>query len=192
MTVRDVFRILLAIPWIVFVIYWIAGAMKTRVTRESESLASRSAILVIEVIGYLLVFRSSTGFGVLGVRFIPRTLTIASLGVILTWWGIGLAVWARYHLAEYWSARVTIKEGHQLIRTGPYSRLRHPIYTGLILATMGSALVIGKWRCILGLCLVVAGYCFKARTEEAMLTQQFGEVFQEHRKHTGFLIPRFH
>ena len=70
--------------------------------------------------------------------------------MLLTWLGIGLAIWARYHLAEYWSARVTIKEDHQLIRTGPYARLRHPIYSGLILATIGSALVIGKWRCVLG------------------------------------------
>ena len=115
----------------------------------------------------------------------------AILGSVLTWMGIGLAIWARYHLAEYWSARVTIKEDHQLIRTGPYARLRHPIYSGLILATIGSALVIDQWRCVLGLCLVVTGYCIKARKEEAMLTQQFGEAFREHQKHAGFLIPRF-
>ena len=179
-------------PWIVFLIYWIAGAMKTRVTRENESLASRSAILVIEVIGYLLIFSIfNRNWRPGNPLHSPQSCHGAILGVILTWAGIGLAIWARYHLAEYWSARVTIKEGHQLIRTGPYSRLRHPIYTGLILATIGSAMVIGKWRCVLGLCLVVAGYCFKARKEETMLTQQFGEAFQEHRKHTGFLIPRF-
>jgi protein-S-isoprenylcysteine O-methyltransferase Ste14 len=122
---------------------------------------------------------------------IPRTIPGAILGVACTWTGIGLAIWARYHLAEYWSARITIKEGHQLIRTGPYARLRHPIYTGLILATIGSALVIDHWRCVLGVLLVTVGYCFKARREEAMLGQQFGEAFQEHRKHTGFLFPKF-
>jgi protein-S-isoprenylcysteine O-methyltransferase Ste14 len=113
------------------------------------------------------------------------------LGVILTWSGIGLAIWARYHLAENWSARITIKEDHQLIRTGPYSRLRHPIYSGIILATIGSAIVIDEWRCVLGVCLVVIGYCLKARKEEAMLIQQFGDVFREHQRHAGFLFPRF-
>ncbi len=121
----------------------------------------------------------------------PRNLVGPLAGTVLIWMGIGLAIWARYHLAEYWSARVTIKEDHQLIRTGPYARLRHPIYSGLVLAAIGSALVIDRWRCVFGVCLVLIGYCFKAKKEEAMLTQQFGDAFREHQKHTGFLIPRF-
>ena len=67
-----------------------------------------------------------------------------------TWGGIGLALWARVHLGQYWSARITLKEDHQLIRTGPYARLRHPIYTGLDLAAIGSAVVIDHWRCAAG------------------------------------------
>ena len=191
MTIRDVFHLLLLIPWVMFLIYWIVGAFKTRPTREEESLASRYLVVLLEVAAYLLVFNHSTEIGFLGKRFIPRTLTGAVSGVLLTWLGIGLAIWARYHLAEYWSARVTIKEDHQLIRTGPYAHFRHPIYSGLVLATIGAALVIGKWRCVLGFLLALIGYCIKARTEEEMLTQQFGEAFREHQKHTGFLIPRF-
>lgn len=191
MTSRDVFRLLLLIPWVIFLIYWIIGAFRTRPTHEEESFASRYLVVLLEVAGYLLVFNRSTEIGFLGKRFIPRTLTGAVLGVLLTWLGIGLAIWARYHLAEYWSARVTIKEGHQLIRTGPYAHFRHPIYSGLILATIGSALVIGKWRCVLGLVLTVLGYCIKARKEEEMLTQQFGDAFREHQKHAGFLLPHF-
>jgi protein-S-isoprenylcysteine O-methyltransferase Ste14 len=192
MSARGMFHLLLGIPWIVFIVYWIAGALKTRATREKESFTSRFVVLAIEVIGYLLIFSASTGIGVLGTRVLPRSLLGPVVGVVLTWLGIALAIWARYHLAEYWSARVTIKEGHQLIRTGPYTHLRHPIYSGLVLATLGSALVIDRWRCVLGLCLVLAGYCFKAKKEETMLTQQFGDAFREHQKHTGFLIPRFH
>ena len=120
-----------------------------------------------------------------------RTLASAIIGSILSWVGIGLAIWARYHLAEYWSARITIKQDHHLIRTGPYARLRHPIYSGIILAAIGSAVVIDQWRCVLGVCLVLIGYCIKARKEETMLTQQFGDAFREHQKQTGFLIPRF-
>lgn len=191
MSVREVFRLLLLFPWVVFIIYWSIGALKTQATRIQEPFSSRYLVLLIEIVGYFLVFRRSAGIGFLGTRFIPRTLLGAVTGTALTWMGIALAIWARYHLAEYWSARVTIKENHQLIRTGPYTHLRHPIYTGLILATIGSAVVIGQWRSLIGLCLVVAGYCLKAKTEESMLTQQFGEAFREHQKHTGFLIPRF-
>ena len=190
MRIREVFRLLIQVPWIVFLIYWIISAIKTRATREQESLGSRLAILLIEIVGYLLIFHRSLGVGFLGRRFVPHSLIGAILGVVCTWAGIALAIWARYHLAENWSARVTIKEGHELIRTGPYSRLRHPIYSGLILATVGTVLVIGQWRCVVGLCLVLAGYYFKARKEEAMLGQQFGDAFLEHKKHTAFLIPR--
>ena len=188
MTIRDVFHLLLLIPFLVF---WGIGAFKPRPTREEESLASRYLVVLVEVAAYMLVFNHSTEIGFLGQRFIPRTLTGALLGVLLTWLGIGLAIWARYHLAEYWSARVTIKEDHQLIRTGPYAHLRHPIYSGLVLATIGTALVIGKWRCVVGFVLALIGYCIKARKEEEMLTQQFGDAFREHQKHAGFLIPRF-
>jgi protein-S-isoprenylcysteine O-methyltransferase Ste14 len=191
MTTKEIFRLLVIVPWVVFLVYWLIRAIKTRATQQKEFFASRYSVLLIETVGYVLIFRNSAGIGFLGNRVVPRNLAGPVIGSALTWMGIGLAIWARYHLAEYWSARVTIKEDHRLIRTGPYARLRHPIYTGLILATIGSAMVIDRWRCVLGICLVVAGYCFKAKKEESMLTQQFGEAFREHQKHTGFLIPRF-
>jgi protein-S-isoprenylcysteine O-methyltransferase Ste14 len=191
MTAKEVFHLLVEVPWIVFVLYWIVSAIRTRDTLQTESFASRYAILLIEVAGFVLLFRHSAGIGFLGNRFMHRTLASAIVGSILTWMGIGLAIWARYHLAEYWSARITIKEDHQLIRTGPYARLRHPIYSGIVLAAIGSAVVIDQWRCVLGVCLVLIGYCIKARKEETMPTQQFGDAFREHQKHAGFLIPRF-
>lgn len=191
MSKRDVFRLLLEIPWTIFLVYWLIRAFKTRPTRQEESFASRYLVMVLVTIGYALVFTRSIGIGFMGDRFIPQTRVGAILGVVFTWMGIGLAIWARNHLAEYWSARVTIKEGHQLIRTGPYARLRHPIYTGLIMATIGTTLVIDRWRCVFGTCLVVLGFCLKARKEESMLSQQFGEAFGEHQRHTGFLLPRF-
>ena len=191
MRAREVFHLLVEVPWIVFVLYWIVSAIRTRDTLQTESSASRYAILLIEIAGFVLLFRHSAGVGFRGERFMHRTLASAIIGSILNWVGIGLAIWARYHLAEYWSARITIKQDHQLIRTGPYARLRHPIYSGIILAAIGSAVVIDQWRCVLGVCLVLIGYCIKARKEETMLTQQFGDAFREHQKQTGFLIPRF-
>ena len=166
MTTRDIFRLLVTFPWCVFVVYWLVSAIKTRATREKESFASRYAVLLIEIVAFALIFNHRTGIGFLGNRVVPRNLMGPIIGTALTWMGIGLAIWARYHLAEYWSARVTIKEGHQLIRTGPYARLRHPIYSGLVLAAIGSAVVIDRWRCVFGVCLVLIGYCIKAKKEE--------------------------
>jgi protein-S-isoprenylcysteine O-methyltransferase Ste14 len=177
-------------PWIVFVVYWAVGALKTRRTERTESFGSRYGILFLEIVGFALVFMDETEFGILGRRVFPRTYVLGVTGVVLTWAGIALALWARWHLGQYWSARITIKEDHKLIRTGPYARLRHPIYSGLDLAAIGSALAIDRWRCVAGVCLIILGYWIKARREEAMLTAQFGADFQEHCRHTGFLFPR--
>jgi protein-S-isoprenylcysteine O-methyltransferase Ste14 len=184
-------RHLIEAPWIVFVAYWAIGALKTRRTATKESFASRYGILFLEILGFVLLFSDEAEIGFLGRRVIPRGIVLASIGVALTWTGIGVALWARWHLGQYWSARITIKEDHKLIRTGPYARLRHPIYTGLDLAAIGSAITIDEWKCVVGVCLIVIGYWIKARKEERMLTAQFGEAFVEHCRETGFLLPKW-
>jgi protein-S-isoprenylcysteine O-methyltransferase Ste14 len=183
-------RYLIEGPWIVFAVYWAIGALKTRQTAKKESFAARYAIMFIEIIGFVLIFDDDAGIGVLGRRVFHHIPAIAISGVVLLWAGIALALWARWHLGQYWSGRITIKEDHKLIRTGPYARLRHPIYSGLDLAAIGSALAIDRWRCIAGVSVIILGFWIKARREEAILTAQFGSDFQEHRRHTGFLFPR--
>ncbi len=187
---EQLFAVLIDLPWLTFLIYWIAKGAKTRQTARKEPAVSRYGVMALLVCGYLLIFSPYARIGVLARRFLPASLRGVIVGLALTWLGVGLAIWARYHLAENWSARVTIKEGHELIRTGPYSRLRHPIYSGLDLATLGSAIAIGEWRCLAGVALVMIAYSVKAKREESMLTQQFGAAFDEHRRHTGFLLPK--
>jgi protein-S-isoprenylcysteine O-methyltransferase Ste14 len=186
-----IWRYLIEGPWVVFCAYWAAGALKTRRTVSQESFVSRSRFLLLEIFGYGLLFSGIAGIGVLGHRVFHQTYAVAVTGVALTWIGIAIALWARWHLGQYWSARITLKEDHRLIRTGPYAHFRHPIYSGIILAALGGALAIDKWRCIVGLGLIVLGYWMKARKEESLLATQFGEAFEEHCRHTGFLIPKF-
>jgi len=185
-----IWRYLIEGPWIVFVAYWAAGALKTRRTVSQESFVSRYGILLLEIIGFALLFSDAAEIGVLGHRVLHRTYALAVAGVVLTWIGIAIALWARWHLGQFWSARVTLKEDHKLIRTGPYACFRHPIYSGIDLAAVGGALAIDQWRCVVGVGLIILGYWIKARKEESMLAAQFGEAFKEHCRHTGFLIPR--
>lgn len=182
---------LFVIPWVVFVVYWAIGALKTRRTVRRESSWSRTLILLLEIAGFALLFLDDTGIALLDRRLFPQTYALAAAGVTCTWIGIAIALWARYHLGQYWSARVTLKEDHQLIRTGPYAHFRHPIYSGLDLAAFGGTLAIGECRSVAGFALIVLGYWIKAKTEERMLSAQFGEAFQEHCRHTGFLLPKF-
>jgi len=185
-----IFRRLIQFPWLVFLVYWLVSALKTRSNVKEESFVSRYGVMLLVVSGYVLIFSEWAQMGILERRIIPRSIEGTFIGVALTWLGIALEIWARSHLGQYWSARVTIKEGHELIRTGPYARLRHPIYSGILLATIGSAVVIDKWRCLIGILLVLTAFSLKAQKEESMLAQQFGDAFAEHRRHTGFLIPR--
>jgi protein-S-isoprenylcysteine O-methyltransferase Ste14 len=184
-----IWRYLIEGPWIVFLVYWAVRALKTRRTVSQESLASRYGILLLEILGFVLLFSDVTGVGILGHRIVHRTYALAIVGVALTWIGISIALWARWHLGQFGSGRVTLKEDHELIRTGPYVHFRHPIYSGLDLAALGGALAIDQWRCVVRVGFIVLGYWITARKEEAMLAAQFGDAFQEHRRHTGFLIP---
>ena len=186
-----IWEYLIGVPWIAFGAYWAISALKTRKTIHRESFASRSGVLFLEIVGFFMLFSRAAKIGVLGQRVVPQTYIAAIAGVALTWIGIAIALWARWHLGQYWSARVTLKEDHKLIRSGPYAHFRHPIYSGLDLAVLGGAVAIDEWRCVAGAVFIVLGYWIKARKEESMLAAQFGEGFKEHCRHTGFLIPKF-
>jgi protein-S-isoprenylcysteine O-methyltransferase Ste14 len=101
------------------------------------------------------------------------------------------AIWARYRLAQFWSASVALRADHQLIRTGPYSHIRHPIYTGMLTAVLGTALAVGRYRALVAFAAVLLGFIWKSTREEKLLASQFGPAFEEHRRHTGFFLPRF-
>lgn len=191
MTTHQILRLLFELPWVVFVLYWLVTALKTRPSERSESFLSRYGVMLIVVAGFVLMLDRDARIGVLGRRFLPRSFATTITGIVLEWAGVALALWARYHLGQNWSGRVTIKQGHELIRTGPYAHLRHPIYSGLLLALVGASLQTAQWRELLGIALVLIGFTLKARREEGMLRAQFGASFQEHCEHTGFLLPRF-
>jgi protein-S-isoprenylcysteine O-methyltransferase Ste14 len=103
---------------------------------------------------------------------------------------VAFAIWARRHIGRNWSGQVTIRKEHELIRTGPYARIRHPIYTGILLALAGTALAIGEYRAILAFAVIAIGFIVKAKREESFLAMQFGPAFDEHRQQTGFFLPR--
>ncbi len=140
--------------------------------------------------GFVLLYNNDPHFGVLNRRFLPWHYGIFFLGAALTWAGVAFAIWARVHIGRYWSASVALKAGHELIRTGPYSRIRHPIYTGMLMAVAGTALAVGRYRGIVALAIILAGFVWKSKREEALLAGQFGAAFDEHRRHAGFFLPR--
>ncbi len=184
------FGSMIGILWLVFLVYWIVAARNVNKMRIREPIAQRLFYLLVIVGGLVLFNYDSSGFGVLNRRFVPRSYSIVEVGVLLTAAGIGFAIWARNHIGRFWSGSVAIREDHQLIRTGPYSRIRHPIYTGILLALAGTALAVGTYKAVAAFVLILLSLIFKARREEALLAREFGAAFDEHRRHTGFFVPR--
>jgi protein-S-isoprenylcysteine O-methyltransferase Ste14 len=176
--------------WIVFLVVWLLWAFWRKGAKQRESLVTRLPHVLTLVVGFELLFDDRLRVGWLGARFWPDLPSIAITGLAATALGVALAIWARVHLGKNWSAVVSIREGHELIRTGPYRNIRHPIYTGLLLATLGSALPVGQARVLIALPIIFAAIYIKARKEESWLAQEFGDKFAEHKKHTGMFLPR--
>ena len=129
------------------------------------------------------------GLVVLGERFLPLAAWSFWVGSALTAAGLLFAMWARRRLGGNWSGTVTIKEGHELITGGPYAIVRHPIYTGLLLALVGSAIASGDWRGVLAFALAFLALWRKLRLEERWLRDQFGEPFQVYCRQVAALVP---
>ena len=131
--------------WDVFTLVWLAGMLFTKRTVQRESRRSRLRYGLGCLLAFLLL---SGGFrrnhsNVIGNHILPPSVTLGSIGLGLTVFGLALAIWARATLGANWSASVTFKENHELIQRGPYSLVRHPIYTAMLLMFLGRALAVG-------------------------------------------------
>jgi|SRR5215472_1194549 len=177
--------------WLFFGAYWLASALKRKKTKQRETILQRLGYTLPLALGFYLLYQPHTLYGWLMDRFLPVGPVGAWLGVALTAGGIAVAFWARWHLGTNWSGVVTLKEGHELIRTGPYRTMRHPIYTGILLALLGTAITFGEVRALLAVAIAWFSFYVKARREELFLSQEFGPGFAEHKQRTGMFLPRF-
>ena len=191
MTNHELLR-LLEYVWAVFGLYWIAVARGGKATQTGESPFYRIMRLAILVITFTLLFWNRTPFGPLARRFVPQLPAIAYGGFVAMLAGLAIAVWARVHLGQYWSDKVVLRVDHELVLTGPYAYMRHPIYSGVLLGVAGTALVLGEWRGLLAFFLLLTNYSIKAQREERILSARFGQEFYDHEQRAGFLFPRFH
>jgi protein-S-isoprenylcysteine O-methyltransferase Ste14 len=179
--------IMCAVLWVCFMSYWSAAAKTAAPSKSSESAASRRTHVRLMNAGLILLFIPS--IWVLGDRFLPDSVWLIALGLGIQVGAGTLGVWARLHLGRNWSGAITVAEEHQLVRSGPYRTIRHPIYTAMIGMFVGSAIAIGEWHSVLGVALIVIAYARKIPLEEQSLRGAFGNAYDEYRRSSWALIP---
>jgi protein-S-isoprenylcysteine O-methyltransferase Ste14 len=172
--------------WILFIAYWSAAAKTSSPSKSSESYASRQLHQHLMNAALLLLFIPVPG---LRLRFLPLASFIVPVGLALHVGSFLLAVWARRCLGRNWSGAITVKVDHELVRTGPYRLLRHPIYSAMLGMFIGTALVSGELHALLGVCVIAFAYWRKIRLEEERLRAAFGAEYDAYRRQTWALIP---
>ena len=173
------------ILWLLWLAYWLIEARNTARTQKSETFLTAVLYRGATVVGILLIF----GFRRPLTRLWPVSVPLLCVAVILMVCGFSFTIWARRHLGRYWSATVTLKEGHKVIESGPYGLVRHPIYSGLLLSMAATVMTIGTWQSVCGYAALVAALIFKLATEERLLTANLGEAYKEYQKRVKALIP---
>jgi protein-S-isoprenylcysteine O-methyltransferase Ste14 len=174
--------------WIVFVVYWFISAQRVKATAEKQSLLSALRHRLLVGFGWwLLAFQRFPP--PLNLPVTPRTELTQGIGTALCVAGLLVTIWARRTLAGNWSSDVTFKQGHELMRTGPYRFVRHPIYSGLLLMCFGSALDMGQVHGWTGLVLVFLGFWVKLSQEEKLLLRHFPDAYPVYRKEVKALVP---
>lgn len=178
--------------WVLFAVYWALAAMRTKRSagwgqRWRGGMGLRLALVVL--IFVLLQFRQLRQLLAGTQRFVGHSVTLGTLGVVLCLLGFALAFCARFYIGRNWGPPMSQKVDPELVTRGPYALIRHPIYAGIILAMLGSALAMSLvWAPLL--VLFGAYFIYSARREESRMLQLFPEQYPAYRARTGMLTPR--
>lgn len=189
------------IPWDVWIVTWIAAALWKNRTLKRPGGGREWTYRILEVGGYILLlflFVSNEKARISGrplMDFLFHRFWYLPAGagwamVLLATAGFAFCWWARLHLGRLWSGRITRKEGHHIIDTGPYAVVRHPIYTGILTAVIATALVKGAVHALIGAALLIVAYWMKARLEERFLREELGAAaYDDYSRRVPMLIP---
>jgi protein-S-isoprenylcysteine O-methyltransferase Ste14 len=174
--------------WLIFIGYWLVSWFATKRTVERGSFASTLLYRIPLIIGGIMIGTYHPWHGPMILPITPDSEATRWAGAYVCVAGLAIAIWARWTLGGNWSSNVQFKEGHQLIRKGPYRFVRHPIYTGILVMCSAQAIQFGRLHFWLGLFLVGIGLWIKLRQEETVMMKHFPE-YSEYRKQARALVP---
>lgn len=177
------------VVWITFLIYWQVRAINTKTTQRLEPALSRTVRVVAILVSVVILSTTRIPAHWLYYPLWPQGLFPFWLGAAITVGGLLFAVWAREHLGRNWSRSVTIKQDHELITSGPYALLRHPIYTGSLVGFLGLAIALSQVRGFVVLAIMFVVFWAKLSKEEQWMHSQFGETYSNYVHRTAALVP---
>jgi protein-S-isoprenylcysteine O-methyltransferase Ste14 len=180
----------IVLVWATWATAWAVLSRGVKPAVRHESRASRLLHLGPLGLAALLLLAGHRSGALLAQPVLPPAAWMPPAGAALTLLGLLFSGWARLVLGRNWSGTVTVKRDHELIRGGPYALARHPIYTGMLTALLGTALAIDKWRAVAAFVIVTLSFLRKLRTEEAFMQAEFGAAYDAYRAQVPALVPR--
>ena len=192
MSLNQFYQNLFGALWLIWIVIWFVFARNVKSTVRRQAALPRLLNMALLFCAAALLWAQSVPVPALMERFLPESQwrMWAAFGAALTFLGLLFTVWARIYLGRNWSGVVTIKADHELITGGPYGWVRHPIYSGLTLAFIGSALAVGQWRAVLSVLLALIAIVHRIIVEEAFMREQFGAAYDEYARRVRALVPR--
>ena len=175
-------ELVFAVGWAAFWLYWILAALSTKRGRTSwrREVWVRAVLVALAI---LLV-----RLGVLRGHRVNTDPWLAGIGLALFVLGLGFAVWARVHIGRNWGTPMTQKDEPELVTSGPYRLVRHPIYSGILVAGVGTALAL-SWLWLTAVALAGIYFIYSATVEERYLTEQFPQSYPQYKRSTKMLVP---
>ena len=175
-------KLVFAVGWAAFWVYWLLAAFSMKRGRIQWSRELRIRVVIVAVA--ILLIR----LGAFGSHRANTDPWLAAIGLVLLGLGLGFAIWARVHIGRNWGTPMSQKVDPELVTSGPYRLVRHPIYSGILVAGVGTATALSWWW-LIAVALAGAYFLFSATVEERWLARQFPDAYPGYRRSTKMLLP---
>lgn len=179
---RRAVELVFGIGWAAFWLYWLVAAFSMKRGRVPWSRELRIRAVIAVVVILLIRLGAFRGHGV------DTDTWRAALGLVLFAAGLGFAIWARVHIGRNWGTPMTRKNEPELVTSGPYQLVRHPIYAGILVAGTGTAVALG-WMWLIAVALAAVYFLYSAKAEERYMTERFPDDYPVYRRSTKLLVP---
>ena len=175
-------ELVFAVGWAGFWLYWLAAAFSTKRGRVPWSRELRIRAVIVIVVILLVRLGAFRGHGT------SADPWRSGIGLVLFALGLAFAVWARIHIGRNWGTPMTEKDDPELVTSGPYHLVRHPIYSGILLAGIGTAVAL-SWLWLTAVFLAGVYFLYSATVEERYMAEKFPDTYPVYKRSTKMLVP---